>query len=74
MYDTNKQSKNGIVILYKHIVPENKSIKIGIIKNDRKLHKLLRLIFAKQFKTKWLIQQTISKLQELTMSITYLYK
>ena len=50
MYDTNKQSKNGIVILYKHIVPENKSIKIGIIKNDRKLHKLLRLIFAKQFK------------------------
>ena len=52
MYDTNKQSKNGIVILYKHIVPENKSIKIGIIKNDRKLHKLLHLIFAKQFKNK----------------------
>ena len=52
MYDTNKQSKNVIVILYKHIVPENKSIKIGIIKNDRKLHKLLRLIFAKQFKNK----------------------
>ena len=52
MYDTNKQSKNGIVILYKHIVPENKSIKIGIIKNDRKLHKLLRLIFAKQLKYK----------------------
>ena len=56
MYDTNKQSKNGIVILYKHIVPENKSIKIGIIKNDRKLHKLLRLIFAKQFKNKVVYQ------------------
>ncbi len=32
MYDTNKQSKNGIVVSYKHIVPENKIIKIGIRK------------------------------------------
>ena len=33
MYDANKQSKNGIVVSYKHIVPENKIIKIGIRKN-----------------------------------------
>ena len=34
MYDAHKQSKNGIVVSYKHIVPENKIIKIGIRKND----------------------------------------
>lgn len=43
MYDTNKQSKNGIVVSYKHIVPENKIIKIGIRKNDRELYSMLFL-------------------------------
>ena len=50
MYDANKQSKNGIVVSYKHIVPENKIIKIGIRKNDRKLYSMLFLTLAKQFK------------------------
>ena len=48
MYDANKQSKNGIVVSYKHIVPENKIIKIGIRKNDS----MLFLTLAKQFKNK----------------------
>lgn len=52
MYDTNKQSKNGIVISYMHIVPENKIIKIGIRKNDRELYSMLFLTLAKQFKNK----------------------
>ena len=52
MYDANKQSKNGIVVSYKHIVPENKIIKIGIRKNDRKLYSMLFLTLAKQFKNK----------------------
>ena len=53
MYDANKQSKNGIVVSYKHIVPENKIIKIGIKKkNDRKLYSMLFLTLAKQFKNK----------------------
>lgn len=46
MYDANKQSKNGIVVSYKHIVPENKIIKIGIRKNDRKLYSMLFLTLA----------------------------
>lgn len=74
MYDTNKQSKNGIVILYKHIVPENKSIKIGIIKMIENCISCYVLFLQNNSKTKWLIQQTISKLQELTMSIACLYK
>ncbi len=52
IYVTNKQSKNGIVISYIHIVPENKIIKIGIRKNDRKLYGMLFLTLAKQFKNK----------------------
>ena len=32
------------------------------------------LFLQNNSKTKWLIQQTISKLQELTMSIACLYK
>ena len=52
MYDTNKQSKNGIVVSYKHIAPENKIIKIGIRKNDRELYSILFLTLAKQFKNK----------------------
>ena len=52
MYDANKQSKNGIVISYIHIVPENKIIKIGIRKNDRELYGMLFLTLAKQFKNK----------------------
>lgn len=51
MYDANKQSKNGIVVSYKHIVPEIKSSNRNK-KNDRKLYSMLFLTLAKQFKNK----------------------
>ena len=65
MYDTNKQSKNGIVVSYKHIVPENKIIKIGIRKNDRELYSILFLTLAKQFKNKVIAQIGNAKIPKI---------
>ena len=43
MYDTNKQSKNGIVVSYKHIVPENKNHQNRDKKKYRELYSILFL-------------------------------
>lgn len=73
MYDANKQSKNGIVVSYKHIVPENKIIKIGIRKNDRKLYSMLFLTLAKQFKNKVIAPVDNAKIPK-DKPMPYLYK